>query len=193
MLFAKLLLAYCVFALLRQLLTGKAYGGGLRILKIRLSERPGQRVWWGPTWYYKDEWPQGWWGGLIFNGLLIVVLVLIISGKFPKPPSQERQELLARLVFEFIGGLVAVSLIWHLCRLIWTPSRSERKVLGVGSLRTVSMYVACVLSAAIIAVMNLRTGYRLWFLFFIPFGLLMLGLLSAQIDSGQSTIQRSRW
>src|SRR6478672_1533897 len=151
MLIAKLILAYCVFALLHQLLTGKAYGvSGLRILKRRLSERPGQRVWWGPLWIYKEEWPQVWWGTLIFNCVLIAGLVLLISGKLKLPPAKVLEQILDRLpIFAAVGGLVASSLVWNLCRVIWRPSRSEPKLLGIGSLRTVSMYVAALLSGAV--------------------------------------------
>jgi hypothetical protein len=185
MLIAKLILAYCAFAVLRQLLTGKAYGGDMRVLKLRLAERPGQRVWWGPTWYYKDEWPKGWWFTLIGNCLLIVGLVLGISGKLPKlPPGKVLEEILDRLpIFAAVGGLVAVSIVWNVCGLIWRPSRSGRKLLGIGSPRTTGLYVAALLSAAVIAVLNRSSRLGLWF--FVPYGLLMLGLKSSQIDSGR--------
>jgi hypothetical protein len=195
MLFAKLVLAYCVFLVLLQLLSGKAYGvGGVRILKRRLSERPGQRVWWGPLWIYKEEWPEAWWVTLIFNCVLIIGLVLGILGKLPKlPRGKALDEILVRLpIFQSVGGLIAAWVVWNLCRVIWRPSRGEPKLLGIGSLRTVSMYVAALLSGAVIAILNRRFRLGLWI--FVPYTLLVLGRLSSQIDSGhRPTISRPRF
>jgi len=185
MLIAKFILAYCVFALLHQLLTGKAYGGGPRIMRRRLSERPDQRWRWGWQHYiYREEWPEAWRATLIAKCVLIAGLVLVISGTLKLPPANVLGEILDRLpIFAAVGGLVASSLVWNLCRVIWRPSRSERKLLGIGSLRTVSMYVAALLSGAVIAILNRRFRLGLWF--YLPFTLLVLGRLSSQIDSGR--------
>ena len=184
MLVAKFILAYCVFALLHQLLTGKAYGGGPRILRRRLSERPDQRSLWGwQVYFYREEWPEAWRTALIGKCVLIVVLVLVISGKLKLPPAKVLGEILDRLpIFAAVGGLVASSLVYHLCRVIWRPRRSEPRLLGIGSLRTVSMYVAALLSGAVIAILNRRFRLGIWF--YVPFTLLVLGRLSSQIDSG---------
>ena len=184
MLIAKLILAYCVFSLLHQLLTGKAGGGGPRILRRRLSERPDERWLWGwQVYFYREEWPEAWWSTLIGNCVLIVVLVLFISGTLKLPPPKVLEQILDRLpIFAAVGGLVASSLAWHLCRVTWRPTRNEPKLLGIGSLRTVSMYVAALLSGAVIAILNRRFRLGLWF--YVPFTLLVLGRLSSQIDSG---------
>ena len=184
MLLAKFILAYCVFAVLHQLLTGKAYGGGVRVMRRRLSERPDQRWLWGwQHYFYREEWPEAWRAILIAKCVLIAGLVLVISGKLKLPPAKVMEQILDRLpIFAAVGGLVASSLVWNLCRVIWRPSRSEPKLLGIGSLRTVSMYVAALLSGAVIAILNRRFRLGLWF--YVPFTLLVLGRLSSQIDSG---------
>src|SRR6476620_176356 len=98
MLIAKFIVAFCVLGLLRQLLTGKVGGGGPRIIRRRLNERPDQRWLWGwQTYFYREEWPEAWWRALIANCVVIVVLVLFISGIIKLPPAKVLEQILDRL------------------------------------------------------------------------------------------------
>ena len=173
----KITALFLFLLLLGQLLTGKALISSAHWLRVRLSERPGQRVWWGPVWVRRSEAPRSYWMAIISNCLMILVLLLAILHKLPTA------EIMAKSMCLGVGGLFCCAIVGSFFHLIWKPS--QREVFGVGSPRTVGLYAACALSVPVILILNLRLGFQLGFLFFVPFLLIILGMMSARIDSGQ--------
>jgi hypothetical protein len=77
----KILAALFFLLLLGQLVTQKAWVQSNRWLRVRLSERPGARVYWGPVWVRRTEDPRLYWGAIICNCVMILVLVFKILRK----------------------------------------------------------------------------------------------------------------
>jgi hypothetical protein len=169
----KIFALFFFLLLLVQLVTGRTYSVNSNYwLRVRLSERPGARVWWGPIWIRRTEAPRLYWGSNICICLMILVLVLAILHKLPSA------EIMAKSLMEGVGGLICCLIISGFFQLILKPNR--RVVFGIGSLRTVGFYVACVLSAPIILVSNIRLDIRLGLLVFVPLQLMVLGMISAR-------------
>jgi hypothetical protein len=174
----KIVAIFLFLLFLVQLVTGRTYSvNSTRWLRVRLSERPGARVYWGPVWVRRTEDPRLYWGSMIGICLMLFVIVLGILHKLP--PA----EIIFKLMLEGVGGLFCSAIVASFFYMIWKPSR--REVFGIGSPRTVGLYVACLLSVPFILILNLRSGFPLGILFFVPFLLMILGRTSARIDSGR--------
>ena len=116
------------------------------------------------------------WMTIIGNGLMFLVFVLLFLHK-PRHP-----EIIARIFIECWVGLVCCLIVGVFFNWLWKPSR--REVLGIGSPRTIALYSACVLSVPAILILNLRSSFIFGYLFFVPFLLMILGMMSAK-DSYQ--------
>jgi hypothetical protein len=174
----KITALFLLLLLLVHLVTGKTFFVySPPWLGVRLRERPGARVFWGPMWIRRTENPRLHWMSMIRICLVLLFVVLAILHKLP--PAQT----IAKPMMEGIGGLFCCVIISSFFYLIWKPSR--REVFGIGSPRTVALYVACFISVPVILLLNLRSSLELGFLFFVPFLLLILAMMSARKDHYQ--------
>jgi type IV secretory pathway TrbD component len=168
---------FLVLLLLVELFTGKAFTNSPHWLKVRQSERPGAWMWWGSVWVRRSEDPRKYWMTIIGNCVMILLFVLLILHK-PQHPQT-----IAKIFIECWVGVVCCLIIGIFFNWLWKPSR--REVFGIGSPRTIALYSACVVSIPAILILNLKMSFQLGFLFFVPFLLMILAMMSARKDPYQ--------
>ena len=90
-------------------------------------------------------------------------------------------EATARRGFEGGVALIGCLIIAIFFDRVWKPNR--REVFGIASARTIAFYSACVISVPAILIINLRSDFRLGVLFYVPFLLMILAMMSARKES----------
>lgn len=124
----------------------------------------------------RSQRPGAYWFMLIFECLVILLIFLHLPNKLPIPKHSPPDW----LAWLFLAPWLLVAAPFY----YYARNSSWRVRFGI-SARTAALFAAFVTSAPITVVLIVTSDFRLAFLFFLPFLLMLLALISVKIDSYQ--------